>query len=128
MIIVLTTYPDLKTAKKFARKLVEEELAACINVIKIEQSVYRWKGKIKEGDEYQLVIKTTQKAYKQVEHMIKDNHPYELCEIIWFEVNGERNYERWIESDTLTKLLRVPLDLRAFKRKAESAKKPKTLS
>ena len=46
MIIVLTTYPDREKAEEAARMLVGKKLAACVNIIKIEKSIYRWKGKI----------------------------------------------------------------------------------
>lgn len=128
MILVFTTYPDIVASEKAAKKIIEEELAACVNIIKIEKSIYRWKGEIKEGEEFLLIIKTTKKAYRQLEHTIKDGHPYELCEIIWFEIKAEEDYYRWVTSSTLTKLLRVPLDLSALKRKEESAKNPRTFS
>ena len=129
MIIVLTTYPDLDSAKEAARKIVEKELAACVSIIKIEESVYRWKGEVKSGNEYLLFIKTTKKAYLQLETFIKQKHTYELPEVIMLEAKGGcKHYLEWISSNTLFNLVRVPLDLKGLKRKEESAKKPKTLS
>lgn len=120
MIIVLTTYPDLKKSKEMARKIIEKELAACVNIIKIEESVYRWKGEIKSGDEYLLLIKTTKKAYLQLETFIKQNHPYELAEVIMLEAKGGcRHYIEWISSSTLANLVTVSLDPEKLKRKVQ---------
>jgi periplasmic divalent cation tolerance protein len=88
MIIVLTTYPDRKKAESAAASIVKQGLAACVNVIKIESSHYKWKGKIVKAQEFLLVIKTTEKRYKKLEAWIKKNHPYELPEIIKVPVTG----------------------------------------
>ncbi|MBU0532487.1 divalent-cation tolerance protein CutA [Candidatus Micrarchaeota archaeon] len=129
MKIVLSAYPDKEKAEEVATNLVEKELAACVNVIKVENSIYKWKGKIEKRPEYLLVIKTTEKAYKQLEMYIKQNHPYKVAEILKIDVEGgNTEYIQWIEESVLSKLLRVPLDFRATKRISESAKKPRTLS
>lgn len=78
MIIVLTTYQDREKAEEAARMLVGKKLAACVNIIKIEKSIYRWKGKIEENPEYLLIIKTKEKLYQRLETAVKANHPYEL--------------------------------------------------
>ncbi|MBI5222983.1 divalent-cation tolerance protein CutA [Candidatus Micrarchaeota archaeon] len=135
MILVLSAYPDLKSAESMALKLVQKELAACVNIVKSENSVYRWKGKIEMHSEYLLFIKTLPKAYPQLELMIKEGHPYSTPEIIVLEVKGgNTDYVSWIDSTVLSRLLSVPLDFRAIKREgvpereSTSAKKPNTLS
>jgi len=135
MIIVLSTYPSKETAHSAARKIVESELAACVSIIKIQDSIYKWKGKIEENSEYLLLIKTTKKAYPQLEKFIKDRHPHDVPEVIYLEVKGgEKEYLQWVSSTTLSKLLRVPLDLTVMKRASDpskelkSARKPRTLS
>ena len=83
-------------AEKLAKLLVEKRLAACINILKIEKSVYRWKGKIAEEGEYLLLIKSA-KAYEKLEREIRTNHPYKLPEIIRLNVNGGyKKYLSWI--------------------------------
>ncbi len=62
MILVLSTYPDRETAAKAAMDLVEKEYAACVSIIKIEDSVYRWRGKIQAHPEYLILVKSTSKA------------------------------------------------------------------
>ena len=135
MILILSTYPDRGTAAKTALMLVQKELAACTSMIKIEDSVYRWKGKIETAQEYLLLIKTSKKAYPAVELFIKESHPHDVPEIVYFEVSGgQKDYLEWVESNALPKLLRVPLDLTAMKRASDpsseliKARKPKTLS
>jgi periplasmic divalent cation tolerance protein len=135
MIIVLSTYPDKQSAAKAAMELVEKELAACVSMIKIEDSVYRWKGRIVCDEEYLLIIKTTAKAYPRVEAHIKHNHPHKVPEIIFLEVKGgQKDYIEWVDKNSLSKLLRVPLDLTAMRRASDpsseetSARKPRTLS
>ena len=120
MIIVLSTYPDRESAGKAAMDLVEKELAACVSMIKIEDSVYRWKGKIVSDEEYLLLIKTTAKAYPRVESHIKQNHPHKMPEIVYLEVKGgQKDYLEWVDKNSLSKLLRVPLDFKAIKRASE---------
>lgn len=102
MIAIFTTYPNLKEGKEAARKMVEKKIAACVSLIPIERSIYRWKGKIEEGSEYLLIIKTKEKLYKRVETFIRANHPYELCEIMYFKLKGgEHSYLEWIKRSTL---------------------------
>ncbi|MBU0591545.1 divalent-cation tolerance protein CutA [Candidatus Micrarchaeota archaeon] len=135
MIIVLSTYPDKEKAEAVALTIVENELAACVNIIKIENSIYRWKGEIKNNPEYLLLIKTTKKAYSQLEMLLKESHPYETPEIVSLEIkHTEKNYAKWVDSVVLSRLLRVPLDLSATRRASvpsnelTKAKKPSTLS
>jgi periplasmic divalent cation tolerance protein len=98
MLIVYTTCPNMKNAKEIAKKLVERRLAACVNIIKIEESVYRWKGKIVEEAEFLLIIKTTESKYSQVETEIKRIHEYELPEILAVKVTrGSKEYMTWVE-------------------------------
>ncbi len=135
MLIVLSTYPDRESAAKAAMELVKKELAACVSMIKIEDSVYRWKGKIVSDEEYLLLIKTSKVAYSSLEAHIKKTHPHEVPEIISLEVKGgQKDYLDWVARNSMPKLLKVPLDLRATKRASEpsseliKAKKPSTFS
>ena len=96
MIILLTTVPKKSDALSLAKKLVGKKLAACVNIIKIESSVFRWKGKLANAREFLLIIKTA-RNYRAIESFIKINHPYELPEIISLKVeNGLKQYLKWI--------------------------------
>ena len=80
--IVLTTLPAEGDAEGFASQLVEERLAACVNVLPAMRSVYRWKGSVERADERQLVIKTTAERVSALESRLKELHPYEVPEFV----------------------------------------------
>lgn len=99
--IVLNTCPDADTARSLAQHLVEQGLAACVNIISGIHSVYRWQGRIESGEEHLLVIKTRQSAYAGLEQAIRERHPYELPEIIAVPVSqGLPAYLDWISENT----------------------------
>ena len=105
MILVLSTYPDEKSAEAAAAQIIEKELAACVSTLKIENSVYRWEGKIEKNPEYLLLMKTTKKVYDKLEAFIKQTHPHKVPEIIYFDVGGgNKDYLQWVDSSTLSKL------------------------
>ena len=98
MIIVLTTYPERKSANAAARKLVQGRLAACVNVVKIESSLFRWKGRLRIEKEYLLMIKARARDYRKLESAIRSDHPYSLPEIIRLRVDGGLpDYIAWVE-------------------------------
>ena len=95
MIIVLTTVAKKTDGEKLAKLLVKNKLASCINIIKIENSIYKWKGSVNKSKEYLLLIKSV-KQFKQLETFIKKNHPYELAEMISIGVdNSSKEYLNW---------------------------------
>jgi periplasmic divalent cation tolerance protein len=97
MIIVLSTYPDRKSAEEAADMLVEKRLAACVSMVEIGQSVYRWKGKIEKSPEYLLIIKTTETRYPRLETRIRNTHPHSVPEIIRLDVaGGNKRYINWV--------------------------------
>ena len=93
--------PDDARADELARALVEERLAACVNVHGPMMSTYRWKGKVERDAERQLVIKTTRDRVPALDARIRELHPYELPEFIVIGVEeGSDAYVRWIEDET----------------------------
>ena len=95
--IVLTTCPDEACAERIARALVEEGLAACVNILPPMRSVYRWKGKIEDATELLLVIKSTVARFPAIRERLRDLHPYELPEIIAVPiVDGLPEYLAWL--------------------------------
>lgn len=97
MLVVMTTAPDSKLADKIAKTLVEKHLAACVSIIKLEKSVYRWKSEIKEDKEYLLIIKTTDREFDLVEAKIKKLSPYHIPEVISFKTCRENQiYAEWV--------------------------------
>jgi len=100
-ILVLCTFPDPAFAKNIAERLVNEKLAACVNVITGVQSIFRWQGKIDNANENILVIKTKDNLYNELEERIKELHPYELPEIISVSIEkGLPKYLDWINEST----------------------------
>lgn len=95
--IVLTTCPDAASAERIARTLVEEDLAACVNILPPMRSVYRWKGKIENASEQLLVIKSAAARFPAIRDRLRSLHPYELPEIIAVPiVDGLPAYLAWL--------------------------------
>jgi len=96
--IVLTTAGSKEEAQKIASALVEEQLAACVNVVGPISSTYRWHGKVENAEEFLLIIKTTASAYSLVAEAIRRLHSYDLPEIIQLSItDGSAEYLAWIE-------------------------------
>lgn len=99
-IVVYTTFPDLRTARKVITGLVNARLVACGNIFKLF-SIYRWQGKVEKMPEYGAIIKTQKQKYRAVENYIKKNHPYDVPEIIAWNIDqGGKNYLNWIKKTT----------------------------
>lgn len=97
--LVLTTAGSKEEAHRIARVLVERRLAACINIVPQIASVYRWEGKVNEGEEWLLLIKTTAAVFESVRAAIKELHSYDLPECICISIeNGSQAYLDWIGS------------------------------
>ncbi len=95
--IVLCTASTEKEALKIAQTLVQREEAACVNMVPMIRSIYRWKGKIWNEAEQLLIIKTTRVTLADVSRTIKELHSYELPEILVLPVNdGDESALRWI--------------------------------
>ena len=99
--LVYSVVDTKKNAKKIAHVLVEEKLAACVNIVPKIISVYRWKGTIEEGQEYLLLAKTTEGHVKQVIQKIKEHHPYEIPAIVVLPIiGGLKDYLTFIVDET----------------------------
>ena len=96
--LVITTLPDREAAQAIARTLVEERLAACVNVLPAMTSVYRWKGQVEQDREQQLVIKTTADRLPSLEARIRELHTYELPEFLVIATDeGAAAYLAWVD-------------------------------
>jgi periplasmic divalent cation tolerance protein len=105
-IVVFVTFPDLKTAKRIVRGLIEKRLAACGNIFRIS-SIFAWQGKIEDIPEHAALIKTTRGNYPKAEKYIRENHPYEVPEIIcWPIERGLKAYVKWIGKETDKKVIK----------------------
>lgn len=95
--IVQTTTSTKKEAKEIANILLSKKLAACIQISKI-YSTYEWKREICEDKEYLLVIKTKKENYKKIEREIKENHSYDVPEIIGTKiVSLSKEYKKFMK-------------------------------
>ena len=101
LVIVLTTMPDDARADELARTLVDERLAACVNVHGPLMSRYRWKGGVERDAERQIVIKTTRDRLAALEARLRLLHPYELPEFVVIGAEGGSDaYLRWVNDET----------------------------
>lgn len=98
--IVLTTVGLKEAAETLANKLVEQRMAACVNIIGPIRSVYRWKHKIEKEQEFLLLIKTTAQCAAELRSSLKAMHPYELPECIEVAVEaGSEEYLAWLAAE-----------------------------
>src|ERR1035438_6692542 len=96
--IVLTTAGSEEEARKIARHIVEERLAACVNIIPQVVSIYCWRAAMEESREWLLIIKTTAAAFEAVRQAIAQLHSYDLPECICLTIeDGSPNYLAWID-------------------------------
>jgi periplasmic divalent cation tolerance protein len=99
-IVVLSSCGSLEEAERLAQKLVEEHLAACVNVIAGARSFYRWKGSIEKAEECLLAIKTSRDLFERLRIVLETAHSYELPEILALPVvAGSPNYLSWLEGE-----------------------------
>ena len=88
-------------AKSFARALVDERLAACINIIPKMESFYWSQGKVEEDSESLLIVKTTSQRFDDLQQYVEDHHPYDLPELIAVPVTeGFPSYLDWVIEET----------------------------
>lgn len=101
LLLVLTNLPDQASAESLARQLVEQKLAACVNILAPCTSIYHWKGNTESATEIPLLIKTTPTAYPALEDVIRRLHPYELPEIVQVPISGGLPaYIQWLIGET----------------------------
>ncbi len=101
--IVLSTAGSEEEARKIANHLVEQQLAACVNIVPHIESTYRWQGKVETNREWLLLIKTSAERFPEVRDAIRESHSYELPECIAIAVeDGSVEYLQWL-ADSLVK-------------------------
>jgi periplasmic divalent cation tolerance protein len=97
---VLTTVPK-NAADEIASRLVEERLAACVNVLAPMTSTYRWKGQVEREEECQLIAKTSSLRLADLERRLHELHPYELPEfIVIHATSAGARYAAWVDDET----------------------------
>jgi periplasmic divalent cation tolerance protein len=100
-LLVLTNLPDRAAAERLAEVLIEQQVAACVNLLAPCRSVYRWKGAVQHDEEHPMLIKTTTERYAALEQVLRSGHPYELPEIIAVPIErGLAAYLDWVAAET----------------------------
>jgi periplasmic divalent cation tolerance protein len=95
--VVLSTFPDADKAAQVARVLVEERLAACVNLVASVRSIYRWQGAVQDDAESLAIIKTTRERYPALAARLAELHPYDVAEIIALPLaDGHPPYLAWL--------------------------------
>jgi len=98
-LVIYCTCPDAEVAEQVASALVDEKLAACVNLVPSVVSIYCWQGERQRDSEVLLIIKSRQTAYAALEARIRALHPYDVPEVIALPiVQGATEYLAWIDS------------------------------
>lgn len=96
-LLILSNFPDAVSAERCARELVENKLAACVNILSPCRSVYTWKGGVETAQEFPLLVKAPSTQYTRIEQLIQRLHPYELPEIVAVAIDkGLPAYLEWV--------------------------------
>jgi periplasmic divalent cation tolerance protein len=97
VLVVLVTVPSRDKGEEIAGHLVEEHVAACVNILGPVSSVYRWQGEVCADDEHLLVIKTTRERYPSLEERVRALHSYDVPEVLALPVEaGSAAYLDWV--------------------------------
>ena len=101
VVVVLLTAPDPETAQRIAQALVEERLAACVNVLPGVRSIYRWQGAVEQASEVLLIAKTQADRSDALAARVRALHPYELPEVVVLPVSGgSEAYLGWVVAES----------------------------
>lgn len=99
MLVVLTTVATAAEAENLAEKIVSAKLAACVQILPQMTSVYFWEGKIEKESEHLLLIKTLEEKFDELSKFIRENHSYEVPEIVALHAeNVSESYLEWMEN------------------------------
>lgn len=97
IIFIYTTHPDLETAQKISRYLLEKKLIACANILPPIQSIYSWNGKIEDSKEIAVIFKTQKPLFPACQRAIETLHPYTTPCILQIDISdGNPAYLKWI--------------------------------
>ncbi len=101
VVLILVTAPDVQVADQLARRLVEERLVACVNILPGLRSVYRWEGEVQDSAEVLLLLKARRADVQEICERVRALHPYQVPEVIATEViAGLAEYLDWVDAET----------------------------
>jgi periplasmic divalent cation tolerance protein len=93
----MVTAASRRECRKISRHLVEEKLAACVNITQAIESIYRWEGKLADEKEFVMLIKSTRELFPEIKAAISKLHSYHTPEIVCLPIiDGSRNYLQWV--------------------------------
>lgn len=99
--VILITAPDADTAASLARALIDEQLAACVNVVPGVRSFYRWEGRVEDDAEVLLIVKTSADRTAALADRVKALHPYDVPEVVALDVaEGSADYLDWVRAES----------------------------
>lgn len=97
VLIAITTFPEMESARRIASLLVEEALVACANLIPGAESVYRWQNQLERSQEVVALLKTTTEVWERLERRLKELHPYQCPELVALPLaHGSPAYLQWV--------------------------------
>ena len=100
-IIVFITAPNEEEAAGIGHKIVEERLAACVNITRSVRSIYRWQGRVEDEQEVLMVVKTKKSLFERLQERVKELHSYSVPEIIGLPlIQGSKEYLDWLGQET----------------------------
>ncbi len=98
-VVLITTPPD--KAEEIAQKIVENKMAACVNIVDKVKSIYRWEGEVKKEFESLLIVKTATKKVEELIRFVRENHTHEVPEVISITISeGNPDYLNWLDNET----------------------------
>jgi len=95
LVIILTSLDNPAAAKDLAWQMIESGFAVCVQVSAAGESTYRWQGRIESIAEHYLTIKTTMEKLEDALNWLRKHHPYDIPELVWWQVNADRRYTAW---------------------------------
>jgi len=99
--VILVTAGSSDEAERIAVSLVDERLAACVNIVAPVRSIYRWQGKVQRDEEHLLIIKAKQATFAQIQERVRELHSYDTPEVIALPITaGSRKYLDWLEASS----------------------------
>ncbi len=99
-IVVFSTCDSEEAASTLARTLVEQRLAACVNIVPGARSIYHWQGKLEDAAEWVLIIKSRRDLFERLREAIAQTHSYEIPEVIALPVvDGSEAYLAWLDRE-----------------------------
>ena len=99
--VVLCSFPDLPQARQIGTRLVEKQLAACVNLVPAVESIFRWQGEVSSDSEVLAVFKTSAERYPDLERELRRHHPYDVPEVVALPVErGSGPDLEWVCAET----------------------------